>query len=156
MTEQVKRFTHTCFQVTGFEGYVALAERLNALVPGTHDKRSLFVNSGAEAIENAVKIARSFTGRQAVVVFDHAFHGRTLLTMSLTAKAMPYKSGFGPFAPEVYRVPFSYPYRCAAGASTRAMRRGLRGSGDRVDGQADRRATASLVCSSSRCRARAA
>ena len=116
VTEQVKRFTHTCFQVTGFEGYVALAERLNAVAPGTHDKRSLFVNSGAEAIENAVKIARSFTGRQAVVVFDHAFHGRTLLTMSLTAKAMPYKSGFGPFAPEIYREPFSYPYRCAAGA----------------------------------------
>ena len=94
-----------------------LAERLNALAPGSADKRSFFVNSGAEAIENAVKIARSFTGRQAVVAFDHAFHGRTLLTMSLTAKAMPYKSGFGPFAPEVYRMPFSYPYRCTAGAS---------------------------------------
>jgi len=117
VTEQVKRFTHTCFQVTGYESYVTLAERLNALVPGSEPKRSFFVNSGAEADENAVKIARSFTGRQAVVVFDHAFHGRTLLTMTLTAKAMPYKSGFGPFAPEVYRVPFSYPYRCAAGAS---------------------------------------
>jgi len=116
VNEQVQRFTHTCFQVTGFEGYVALAERLNALAPGADEKRSFFVNSGAEAVENAVKIARSFTGRQAVVVFDHAFHGRTLLTMSLTAKAMPYKSGFGPFAPEVYRVPFSYPYRCTAGA----------------------------------------
>jgi 4-aminobutyrate aminotransferase/(S)-3-amino-2-methylpropionate transaminase len=117
VTEQVQRFTHTCFQVTGFESYITLAERLNALVPGTDEKRSFFVNSGAEAVENAVKIARSFTGRQAVVVFDHAFHGRTLLTLSLTAKAMPYKSGFGPFAPEVYRVPFSYPYRCTAGAS---------------------------------------
>ncbi len=116
VNEQVQRFTHTCFQVTGFEGYVALAERLNALAPGGDEKRSFFVNSGAEAVENAVKIARSFTGRQAVVVFDHAFHGRTLLAMSLTAKAMPYKSGFGPFAPEVYRVPFSYPYRCTAGA----------------------------------------
>jgi 4-aminobutyrate aminotransferase/(S)-3-amino-2-methylpropionate transaminase len=116
VTEQVQRFTHTCFQVTGFEGYVELAERLNALVPGPAEKRSFFVNSGAEAIENAVKIARSFTGRQAVVAFDHAFHGRTLLTMSLTAKAMPYKSGFGPFAPEIYRMPFSYPYRCSAGA----------------------------------------
>jgi len=116
VTEQVQRFTHTCFQVTGFEGYIALAERLNALAPGTDEKRSLFLNSGAEAVENAVKIARSFTGRQAVVVFDHAFHGRTLLTMSLTAKAMPYKSGFGPFAPEIYREPFSYPYRCAGGA----------------------------------------
>jgi 4-aminobutyrate aminotransferase/(S)-3-amino-2-methylpropionate transaminase len=117
VNEQVQRFTHTCFQVTGFESYITLAERLNALVPGTDEKRSFFVNSGAEAVENAVKIARSFTGRQAVVVFDHAFHGRTLLTMSLTAKAMPYKSGFGPFAPEVYRVPFSNPYRCAAGAA---------------------------------------
>ncbi len=114
--DQVRRFTHTCFQVTGFEGYIELAERLNALAPGTNAKRSFFVNSGAEALENAVKIARSFTGRQAVVVFDHAFHGRTLLTMSLTAKAMPYKAGFGPFAPEIYRVPFSYPYRCTAGA----------------------------------------
>jgi 4-aminobutyrate aminotransferase/(S)-3-amino-2-methylpropionate transaminase len=117
VTEQVQRFTHTCFQVTGFEAYVELAERLNALAPGTAEKRSFFVNSGAEAIENAVKIARSFTGRQGVVAFDHAFHGRTLLTMSLTAKAMPYKSGFGPFAPEIYRMPFSYPYRCVAGAS---------------------------------------
>jgi 4-aminobutyrate aminotransferase/(S)-3-amino-2-methylpropionate transaminase len=117
VVEQARRFTHTCFQVTGFEGYIELAERLNALAPGGHEKRSFFVNSGAEALENAVKIARSFTGRQAVVVFDHAFHGRTLLTMSLTAKAMPYKAGFGPFAPEIYRVPFSYPYRCTAGAA---------------------------------------
>jgi 4-aminobutyrate aminotransferase/(S)-3-amino-2-methylpropionate transaminase len=117
VTEQVRRFTHTCFQVTGFEEYITLAERLNAIAPGPDEKRSFFVNSGAEAVENAVKIARSFTGRQAVVVFDHAFHGRTLLTLSLTAKAMPYKSGFGPFAPEIYRVPFSYPYRCAAGAA---------------------------------------
>ncbi len=118
VTEQVRAFTHTCFQVTGFESYITLAERLNALTPGTAEKRSFFVNSGAEAIENAVKIARSFTGRQAVVAFDHAFHGRTLLTMSLTAKAMPYKSGFGPFASEIYRMPFSYPYRCVAGASS--------------------------------------
>ena len=137
--EQVQRFTHTCFQVTGFEGYVELAERLNALAPGPADKRSFFVNSGAEAIENAVKIARSFTGRQAVVAFDHAFHGRTLLTMSLTAKAMPYKSGFGPFAPEIYRMPFSYPYRCAGRGAAGALRRGLRRPGDRLDGQADRR-----------------
>ncbi len=114
--DQVERFTHTCFQVTGFEGYIALAERLNSLVPGTDERRSFFVNSGAEAVENAVKVARSYTGRQAVVVFDHAFHGRTLLTMTLTAKAMPYKLGFGPFAPEVYRVPFSHPYHCAVGA----------------------------------------
>lgn len=116
VNEQVRRFTHTCFQVTGFEAYISLAERLNALVPGPAEKRSFFINSGAEAVENAVKIARLYTKRQAVVVFDHAFHGRTLLTLSLTAKAMPYKHGFGPFAPEVYRVPFSYPYRCSAGA----------------------------------------
>lgn len=115
--QQVERFTHTCFQVTPYESYVALAERLNDLVPGDLERRTFFVNSGAEAVENAVKIARAATGRQAVVVFDHAFHGRTLLTMSLTAKAMPYKYRFGPLAPEVYRAPFSYPYRCSAGAS---------------------------------------
>lgn len=114
---QVARFTHTCFQVTPYEGYVALAERLNELTPGDHHKRSFFVNSGVEAVENAVKIARSYTGRSAVVAFDHAFHGRTLLGMSLTAKAKPYKLGFGPFAPEVYRLPYSYPYRCPAGAA---------------------------------------
>ncbi|MGH9303593.1 MAG: 4-aminobutyrate--2-oxoglutarate transaminase [Acidimicrobiales bacterium] len=116
VADQASRFTHTCFQVTPYEGYVALAERLNALVPGEADKKSFFVNSGAEAVENAVKIARAATGRQAVVAVENGFHGRTLLTMSLTAKAMPYKSGFGPLAPEIYRVPFSYPYRCAAGA----------------------------------------
>lgn len=115
--EQVERFTHTCFPVTPYESYIELAERLNSLVPGDVERRTFFVNSGAEAVENAVKIARYVTGRQAVVCFEHAFHGRTLLTMSLTAKAMPYKSGFGPLAPEVYRLPFSYPYRCAAGAS---------------------------------------
>jgi 4-aminobutyrate aminotransferase/(S)-3-amino-2-methylpropionate transaminase len=117
IAEQAARFTHTCFQVTPYESYVELAERLNALVPGDLERRTFFVNSGAEAIENAVKIARSVTGRQAVVAFDHAFHGRTLLTMSLTAKAMPYKAGFGPLASEIYRLPYSYPYRCAAGAA---------------------------------------
>jgi 4-aminobutyrate aminotransferase/(S)-3-amino-2-methylpropionate transaminase len=117
VAEQAARFTHTCFQVTPYESYVELAERLNALVPGDLERRTFFVNSGAEALENAVKIARSVTGRQAVVAFDHAFHGRTLLTMSLTAKAMPYKAGFGPLASEIYRMPYSYPYRCAAGAS---------------------------------------
>ncbi|HEV8064862.1 MAG TPA: aminotransferase class III-fold pyridoxal phosphate-dependent enzyme, partial [Acidimicrobiales bacterium] len=117
VAEQAERFTHTCFVVTPYESYVELAERLNALVPGDVERRSFFVNSGAEAVENAIKIARLATGRQAVVAFDHAFHGRTLLTMSLTSKAMPYKYGFGPLAPEIYRAPFSYPYRCAAGAS---------------------------------------
>ncbi|MGH9297442.1 MAG: 4-aminobutyrate--2-oxoglutarate transaminase [Acidimicrobiales bacterium] len=116
VAEQAALFTHTCFQVTPYEGYVALAERLNGLVGGG-ERRSFFVNSGAEAIENAVKIARAATGRQAVVAFDHAFHGRTLLAMSLTAKAMPYKTRFGPLAPEVYRLPYSYPYRCPTGAS---------------------------------------
>jgi 4-aminobutyrate aminotransferase/(S)-3-amino-2-methylpropionate transaminase len=114
---QAAAFTHTCFQVTPYEGYVALAEKLNGLVPGDLERRSFFVNSGAEAVENAVKVAREATGREAVVCFDHAFHGRTLLGMSLTAKASPYKKGFGPFAPEVYRLPYSYPYRCPAGAS---------------------------------------
>jgi 4-aminobutyrate aminotransferase/(S)-3-amino-2-methylpropionate transaminase len=114
---QLERFTHTCMQVMQYEPYVALAERLNALTPGVFAKKTLLVSTGAEAVENAVKIARYATGRQAVVVFDHAFHGRTLLAMTMTAKAMPYKSGLGPFAPEVYRVPMSYPYRCPTGAS---------------------------------------
>ncbi|MFC5676879.1 4-aminobutyrate--2-oxoglutarate transaminase [Aeromicrobium endophyticum] len=109
--EQVEAFTHTCFMITPYEGYVAVAEALNRLTPGDHDKRSALFNSGAEAVENAIKIARAHTGRQAVVVFDHAYHGRTNLTMAMTAKSMPYKSGFGPFAPEVYRAPLSYPYR---------------------------------------------
>jgi 4-aminobutyrate aminotransferase/(S)-3-amino-2-methylpropionate transaminase len=109
--EQLERFTHTCFQVTPYESYVAVCERLNALTPGTHDKRSFLVNSGAEAVENAVKIARYATGRQAVIAFDHGFHGRTLMGMTLTGKAMPYKQGFGPFAPEVYRAEYSYPFR---------------------------------------------
>ncbi len=104
-------FTHTCFMVTPYEGYVEVCEALDKLTPGTHEKRSVLFNSGAEAVENAVKIARVATGRQAVVVFDHAYHGRTNLTMALTAKSIPYKHGFGPFAPEVYRVPGSYPYR---------------------------------------------
>ncbi|MER7245543.1 4-aminobutyrate--2-oxoglutarate transaminase [Kribbella sp. NPDC000426] len=108
---QVAAFTHTCFMVTPYAGYVEVAETLNRLTPGDHDKRTALFNSGAEAVENAVKIARSHTGRQAVVAFDHGYHGRTNLTMALTAKSMPYKSGFGPFAPEVYRAPMSYPFR---------------------------------------------
>lgn len=108
---QVAEFTHTCFMVTPYEGYVAVAEQLNRITPGSGPKRSVLFNSGAEAVENAVKIARSYTGKPAVVAFDHAYHGRTNLTMALTAKSMPYKSGFGPFAPEIYRAPLSYPYR---------------------------------------------
>ncbi|BCT77283.1 4-aminobutyrate aminotransferase GabT [Sinomonas cyclohexanicum] len=109
--EQVEHFTHTCFMVSPYEGYVAVAEKLNQLTPGEHAKRTVLFNSGAEAVENAVKIARIATGRSAVVAFDHAYHGRTNLTMGLTAKAMPYKHGFGPFAGEVYRAPMSYPFR---------------------------------------------
>ncbi|MGH8894186.1 MAG: 4-aminobutyrate--2-oxoglutarate transaminase [Actinomycetes bacterium] len=109
--EQVARFTHTCFMVTPYDEYVDVCEALNRLTPGDHEKRSALFNSGAEAVENAVKIARSHTRRQAVVSFDHGYHGRTNLTMALTAKNMPYKHTFGPFAPEVYRVPTSYPLR---------------------------------------------
>jgi 4-aminobutyrate aminotransferase / (S)-3-amino-2-methylpropionate transaminase / 5-aminovalerate transaminase len=120
---QVGQFTHTCFMVTPYEGYVAVCEKLAEHTPGDYDKRSALFNSGAEAVENAVKIARHATRRQAVVAFDHAYHGRTNLTMALTAKNMPYKDKFGPFAGEIYRVPMAYPLRwpggpdrCAAGA----------------------------------------
>ncbi len=109
--DQVDKFTHTCFMVTPYAGYVEVCEALNRLTPGDHDKRSALFNSGAEAIENAVKIARSYTGRMAVVVVEHGYHGRTNLTMGMTAKNMPYKHSFGPFAPEIYRVPTSYPFR---------------------------------------------
>ncbi|MBO9524458.1 MAG: 4-aminobutyrate--2-oxoglutarate transaminase [Nocardioidaceae bacterium] len=111
VTEQVAAFTHTCFMVTPYDGYVRVAEELNRLTPGEFEKRSALFNSGAEAVENAVKIARAYTRKTAVVVFDHAYHGRTNLTMAMTAKNMPYKSGFGPFASDVYRAPLSYPYR---------------------------------------------
>jgi 4-aminobutyrate aminotransferase/(S)-3-amino-2-methylpropionate transaminase len=108
---QVAEFTHTCFMVTPYESYVAVCEALNELTPGDHVKRSALFNSGAEAVENAVKIARAYTHRQAIVVFEHGYHGRTNLTMGMTAKNMPYKHSFGPFAPEIYRVPLSYPFR---------------------------------------------
>jgi 4-aminobutyrate aminotransferase/(S)-3-amino-2-methylpropionate transaminase len=111
VSQQVANFTHTCFMVTPYESYVEVCEELAALTPGTHAKTTALFNSGAEAIENAVKIARLATGRAAVIVFEHAYHGRTNLTMALTAKNMPYKDRFGPFAPEIYRVPMSYPYR---------------------------------------------
>ncbi|MBV9011061.1 MAG: 4-aminobutyrate--2-oxoglutarate transaminase [Pseudonocardiales bacterium] len=115
--EQVECFTHTCFMVTPYEPYLAVCEELARLTPGGHEKRSALFNSGAEAVENAVKVARHATGRAAVVVVDHAYHGRTNLTMALTAAAMPYKHRFGPFAPEVYRVPTSYPLRDPPGMS---------------------------------------
>ncbi|WP_292829384.1 4-aminobutyrate--2-oxoglutarate transaminase [Microbacterium sp.] len=108
---QVAQFTHTCFMISPYESYVAVAEALNRITPGDHAKKSALFNSGAEAVENAVKIARKYTRKQAVVAFDHGYHGRTNLTMALTAKSMPYKSGFGPFASEVYRAPMSYPFR---------------------------------------------
>ena len=108
---QVDEFTHTCFMVTPYEQYIAVAEELNRITPGSGEKRSVLFNSGAEAVENAIKVARSYTRKPAVMAFDHAYHGRTNMAMALTAKSMPYKSGFGPFAPEIYRAPLSYPYR---------------------------------------------
>jgi len=111
--EQVDRFLHLCFGVTPYESYIALAEKLNALAPISGQKKTMFINSGAEAVENAVKIARAYTKRPAVIAFEDAFHGRTLLTMTLTSKINPYKAGFAPFAPEVYRIPYAYCYRCS-------------------------------------------
>jgi 4-aminobutyrate aminotransferase/(S)-3-amino-2-methylpropionate transaminase len=110
---QLDRHLHACFHVTPYEGYVRLAERLNALTPGEFPKKTLLVNSGAEAVENAIKIARAFTRRPSVICFEDAFHGRTLLTLSLTSKTHPYKSGFEPFVGDVYRIPYAYCYRCA-------------------------------------------
>ena len=115
LRRQIDRFLHTCFMVTPYESYVRLAERLNALAPGDFPKKTLLLNSGAEAVENAVKIARAYTRRPAVVCFEDAFHGRTLLTMSLTSKTHPYKAGFEPFASDVYRIPYAYCYRCSYG-----------------------------------------
>src|SRR5229473_1314619 len=111
IAEQAAKFTHTCFSVMMYEPYVALAERIVKIAPGDFPKKALFLNSGAEAVENAVKIARYATGRPAIVAFDNAFHGRTLMTMTMTAKVKPYKQRFGPYAPEVYHAPFPYPYR---------------------------------------------
>lgn len=122
VTDQISRFTHTCFTVTPYETYVQVAEQLNAMTPGDHDKRSALFNSGAEAVENAIKIARHYTKKNAVVVFDHAFHGRTNLTMAMTSKNMPYKDNFGPFAPEIYRVPTSYPFRDGLSGAEAAAR----------------------------------
>ena len=110
---QADRFLHTAFSVAPYESYVRVAERLNALTPGSFPKKTLLVNSGAEAVENAVKIARCYTHRPAVICFEDAFHGRTLLTMAMTSKTNPYKTGFGPFASEVYRIPYAYCYRCS-------------------------------------------
>jgi 4-aminobutyrate aminotransferase/(S)-3-amino-2-methylpropionate transaminase len=113
--DQAAKCIHTCFHVAMYEPYVELAERLNGLAPGDAAKMTLFANSGAEAVENAVKIARYATKRPAVICFENAFHGRTLLTMTLTSKVKPYKFGYGPYAPEVYRMPYAYCYRCPFG-----------------------------------------
>jgi 4-aminobutyrate aminotransferase/(S)-3-amino-2-methylpropionate transaminase len=111
IAEQAARFTHVCFQVMGYDGYVEVAEALARITPGRFQKRALLVSTGAEAVENAVKIARGATKRSAVLCFEHGFHGRTLLALTLTGKAAPYKPGFGPFAPEIYRLPYPYTYR---------------------------------------------
>ena len=113
--EQLDAFTHTCFMVTPYESAVKLGAKLCKIAPGKTPKRSILINSGAEAVENTVKIARYYTKRQGIVVQDHAFHGRTLLCMTMTSKVKPYKWGFGPFAPEVYRIPNAYCYRCPFG-----------------------------------------
>jgi len=111
ISEQAKKFTHTCYHVTAYEPYIALAEKLNEITPGKFAKKTMFANSGAEAVENAIKIARYATGRPGIITFEHAFHGRTMLAMSLTGKVKPYKYGFGPFLPEIYRIPYPYEYR---------------------------------------------
>ncbi len=116
--EQVQAFTHTCFTVAPYMNYIEVCEKLNAITPGDHKKKSLLLNSGAEAVENAVKIARHYTKRPAIVVFEHSYHGRTNLTMALTAKNMPYKEGFGPFAPEIYRVPMPYSFHWVGDQAT--------------------------------------
>ena len=110
---QLEKFLHTCVQVTPYEGYIHLAERMNQVTPGKFPKKTIFLNTGAEAIENAVKIARAYTKRPAIVAFEDAFHGRTMMTLALTSKTHPYKAGFAPFPSEVYRVPFAYCYRCS-------------------------------------------
>jgi 4-aminobutyrate aminotransferase / (S)-3-amino-2-methylpropionate transaminase / 5-aminovalerate transaminase len=112
---QLEKYLHLCFSVTPYEGYVAVAEKLNALAPGKFAKKTLLVNSGAEALENAVKIARAYTKRPAVIVFNDAFHGRTMMTLALTSKTHPYKAGFEPFPGDVYRIPYAYCYRCSYG-----------------------------------------
>jgi 4-aminobutyrate aminotransferase/(S)-3-amino-2-methylpropionate transaminase len=111
--DQIDRFLHTCVQVTPYESYIRLAERMNEVTPGKFAKKTIFVNSGAEAVENAVKIARAYTKRPGIVAFEDAFHGRTMMTLALTSKTHPYKAGFAPFPSEVYRVPFAYCYRCS-------------------------------------------
>lgn len=111
--DQIQKYIHTCFHVVMYEPYVELAKKLNSITPGNFPKKTMFANSGAEAVENAVKVARHATGRPAIIAFEDAFHGRTLLALSLTSKMKPYKFGFSPYAPEIYRMPYAYCYRCA-------------------------------------------
>jgi 4-aminobutyrate aminotransferase / (S)-3-amino-2-methylpropionate transaminase / 5-aminovalerate transaminase len=113
LREQLEKFLHVCFSVTPYESYIALAEKLNALAPGKFPKKTFLINSGAEAVENAIKIARAHTKRPAVICFEDAFHGRTMLALSLTSKTHPYKAGFEPFATDIYRIPYAYCYRCS-------------------------------------------
>jgi 4-aminobutyrate aminotransferase/(S)-3-amino-2-methylpropionate transaminase len=110
--DQIDRFLHTCFMVTPYESYVTVAEKLNSLAPGSTPKKTILLNTGAEAVENAIKIARAYTKRPAVICFEDAFHGRTLLALSLTSKTHPYKVGFEPFVSDIYRIPYAYCYRC--------------------------------------------
>ncbi|HMI50891.1 MAG TPA: 4-aminobutyrate--2-oxoglutarate transaminase [Candidatus Saccharimonadales bacterium] len=130
--EQLNQFMHLCFSVTPYESYVAVAEKLNELTPGKFKKKTFIINTGAEAVENAIKIARAYTGRPAVVCFEDAFHGRTLLAMSLTSKTNPYKIGFAPFASDIYRIPYAYPYRAGTGATAESFAQHLEDAFKRV------------------------
>ena len=142
--KQIADFTHTCFMVTPYEEYVEVCEELNKRTPGTHEKRTALFNSGAEAVENAVKVARHYTGKDAIVAFDHAYHGRTNLTLAMTAKNMPYKHKFGPFASELYRVPMAYPYRWPGGAE-HCAEQALRTVTDQIHAQVGESNTAAVI-----------
>jgi 4-aminobutyrate aminotransferase/(S)-3-amino-2-methylpropionate transaminase len=139
--DQLERFTHTAFTVVPYESYVAVAEKLNEITPGDVTKRTALFNSGSEAVENAVKVARRATGRQAIVAFEHSFHGRTNLAMALTAKSAPYKQGFGPFAPEIYRVPGSYPYRDGGLTGPEAARQAI----ERIENELGAESVAGII-----------
>ena len=130
--EQLEKYLHLCFSVTPYESYIAVAEKLNALAPGKFPKKTFIVNTGAEAVENAIKIARAYTKRPAVICFEDAFHGRTLLTMSLTSKTHPYKTGFAPFASDIYRIPFAYAYRGEKGATAETFAHHLENAFKRI------------------------
>lgn len=117
LKEQLDKYIHPCFHVVMYEPYITLAQKLNEITPGNHEKKTFFLNSGAEAVENAIKIARKFTGRKAVISFERGFHGRTYMAMSLTSKVKPYKFGFGPFAPDTYKMPYPYYYRAPFGVT---------------------------------------